>query len=135
MIIEILVRKTGDNNLQAFHERLCKLLGIGVGEQRFSDNVAGGTYCRTIAFGIGVRTEEADNRDFIDYDYCIAFKPMRDAFDLGTIEGVADIVAIELALVGIDLVRISTNFKGPESSRIVRRCVIAEGSPPALIPQ
>lgn len=127
MLVEMIVRRLGDQTLGDFHDLLCKTCGLQVGERRESDNVSGGVYYRTSALGIDMRTEEWDGGDFADYDYCVRFKPARDFIDLDLVEGIADVVALEFALLDYDLVRVSTSFAESEPRRTVRRCLIGNG--------
>jgi hypothetical protein len=130
MIVEVVAKGGPCATLAAFHDLLCRTCGLNTGQRRESDNVAGGFYHLTNTLGIEIRTEEWDSSDLAGYEYCARFKATRDTVGSAILEGVADLVAMELAALGLDVLRVSTTFAGAETRRVVRRCLVSPGAPP-----
>jgi hypothetical protein len=127
---DVFVQRKPSETLEQFREVFCVALCVARGEQRFSDNRAGGTYFRTECLGIRVQIEEADDSAAMEYHFHVHFRP-RLQRSLGTaektiMEGVADLVARELTTLGYVVLRLSPNPSNPDGDRIRRRCAVTD---------
>jgi len=101
---QVLVKSKPGESLETFHEYFCAALNVDPGEQRFSDNYAGGTYFRSVCLGVRVQLEVADDSEFPDYEWCVHLSPRlssagaKDATN--ATDGIAALVAAELATAG-----------------------------------
>ena len=133
---DLFVKKRPSETIEQFRGKFCEVLGIQLGEQRFSDNYAEGTYFRTDCLGVRVQIEAADDTNVADFDYHVHFRARvhRLAAERATMEGIADLVAVELVGAGYDVLRLSSNSDGPSGGRIRRRCVLSsDGSLPQFV--
>jgi|GEM_PF-6252852 len=105
----VLVKRKPGETLEGFHGHFCAALNVAAGEQRFSDNYAGGTYFRSMCLGIHVQLEFADDSQFPDYDWCVHVSPRLPIAaahgSVSTMDGIAALVANELAAAGYVVLR------------------------------
>jgi hypothetical protein len=130
---DLFVKKMPSETIERFCEKSRELLGLNAWEQRFSDNYAEGTYFRTNCLGVRVQVEVADDSDVAEYDFHMHFRPgvRRPAEEDATMEGLADLVAVELATAGYSVLRLSPILGVSSSGRVRRRCVLASDGSPA----
>ena len=115
----LFVRAEHAKDLEAFSKKTFALLNLEAKETRLSNNWPGGRYVYAEALGLKIRLSTADDSDFPEYDFMIAFEPQIGwgAADTRSLDGFADIVAKHLARHGMKVAR-SLDYPKAGSARV-----------------
>jgi hypothetical protein len=92
---------------EAFSKFIFELLHVKIKETRYSENSPGGRYVIGEALGLRMKLEEADDSEFPDYEFLLSFRPEINwaAADLHSLDGLADIIAKQIARSGMKIAR------------------------------
>ncbi len=107
MLGNLFIRTKDHPDFETFSKRIFALINIKIKEMRYSDNSPSGRYYYGEVLGLRVTLEEADDSDFVDYEFLLSFRPRVGELvaDRHCLDGFADIVAKYLAQQGLTIAR------------------------------
>ena len=101
MFGNLFIRVKEVRDFETCSKSIFSLLNLEIKETRYSENEAGGRYVYGEVLGLRVIFAEADDVDFVDYDFILSFRPSPQinwtSPDRHCLDGLADIVAKHLA--------------------------------------
>ena len=106
MATDLLVKSANSQSLDAFVGELPILIGCDRWEERESSNYFQGRYFRCIVLGLEITAAAADNDEFKRWPLWLYFEPHEMRIDDPRgLDGVAECVAITLAMHSYDVIR------------------------------
>jgi hypothetical protein len=102
----LFVKTHAQYDLRSFAAAVFGLLNVASPSTRESENYADGEYVIGQVLGVAVKIAVADDSEFPDYQFWINFKPSKAWVEEPSwFDGLADLVAKQLALDGHDVAR------------------------------